>query len=104
MPSPPAPPRSADGGEVSALLCRRIGLVLWIVIIGNLLFALTDPWLNPGLVGELGLVKLGLITVQVIGLGILRTRPGRRGALTVAMICGAVAAAGGTIAGVIVND
>ena len=90
--------------DADALLRRRIGLVLWIVIIGNLLFALTDPWLNPGLVGELGLVKLGLITVQVIGLGILRTRPGRRGALTVAMICGAVAAAGGTIAGVIVND
>lgn len=104
MPSPPAPPRAADGGEVSALLRRRIGLVLWMVIVGNLLFALTDPWLNPGLFWELSFVKFGLITVQVAGLSILRTRPARRIAVLVALICGVAAAAGGTIAGVIVND
>jgi len=106
MHRPSAPPLSADGGEASpdALLRRRIGLVLWIVIVGNLLFALTDPWLNPGRFWELGLVKLALIAVQVVGLSILRTRPTRRGAVTVALICGAVAASGGTIAGVIVGD
>jgi signal transduction histidine kinase len=87
-----------------ALLRRRIGLVLWMVIVGNLLFALTDPWLNPGLFWELSFVKFGLITVQVAGLSILRTRPARRIAVLVALICGVAAAAGGTIAGVIVND
>ena len=101
----PAASRSADLGEVPAdALARRIGLVLWIVVVGNVLFAATDPWLNPGVVRELSLVKLGLITVQLAGLAVLRRRPTRRGAVTVAMICGAAASAGGTIAGVIVRD
>jgi signal transduction histidine kinase len=101
----PAAARSSDVGEVPVeALARRIGLVLWIVVVGNLLFAATDPWLNPGVVRELSLVKLCLITVQLAGLAVLSRRPTRRGAVTVAMICGAVASAGGTIAGIIVND
>ncbi len=106
MARPSPPPRSLDVGDPSrdALLRRRIGLVLWVVIVANLLFAATDPWLNPGLFRQLTLVKLFLVTVQLAGLSILRARPGRRGAVIVALVCGTVAAAGGTIAGVIVRD
>jgi signal transduction histidine kinase len=103
---PPLPLRSVDVEETSgdALLRHRIALVLWMVIVGNVLFALTDPWLNPGLFRELGLVKIGLISVQFAGLAILGRRPARRGAVIVAMVCGVAAAAGGTIAGAIVRD
>ncbi len=97
--------RSGDVGGVSAdVLRRRISLVLWIVVVGNVLFAITDPWLNARLLGPLALVKVGVIGSQIIGLIILR-RPLRRGAaITVGILSGSGGSIGGLIAGMIVQD
>ncbi|MDX2165584.1 MAG: ATP-binding protein [Deltaproteobacteria bacterium] len=105
MREPLQPARPVDGREsADDLLRRRISLVLWIVVVGNLLFAATDPWLNPGVLWQLSLLKVGLIAVQVAGLALLRRRPTRRAAVTIALLCGGVASAGGTLAAIIVHD
>jgi hypothetical protein len=73
------PPKAVDVREPAEdLLRRRISLVLWIVVVGNLLFAATDPWLNPAVLWELSLVKAGLIAAQLIGLALLHRRRARR--------------------------
>ena len=97
--------RSIDVGGVSEdVLRRRISLVLWLVVVGNLLFAVTDPWLNPEPIGVLSLVKIGVIGAQLIGLAML-SRPLRRGAaITVGLLSGSAASVGGIVAGVIVHD
>lgn len=92
------------GGEPSVVLRRRIGLVLWIVVVGNLLFAVTDPWLNPDPLGALTLVKVGVIGSQLIGLAILARELRRRAAIAVGLLSGGAACAGGVVAGVIVED
>jgi signal transduction histidine kinase len=105
MNEPRLPLRSVDlSARADDLLRRRISLVLWLVVVGNLLFAVTDPWLNPGLLGELSLVKSGLIATQLVGLALLHRRPPRRMAVTIGLLCGGVASAGGAIASVIVRD
>jgi signal transduction histidine kinase len=86
------------------VLQRRMALVLWIVVGGNLVFAATDPWLNPNHLAALTALKAVLIAVQVAGLIVLRRPLSRRAAVAVALICGGVAAAAGTIASVIVGD
>lgn len=105
MREPLQPPRAVDVREPAEdLLRRRISLVLWIVVVGNLLFAATDPWLNPAVLWELSLVKAGLIAAQLIGLALLRRRPPRRRAAAIGLLSGAVASAGGTVAAVLVQD
>src|SRR5512139_2087127 len=97
--------RPIDVGGVSAeVLRRRISLVLWIVVVGNLLFAATDPWLNPAPIRALALVKVGVIGAQLVGLTIL-SRPLRHGAaVAVGLLSGSAASLGGVIAGVVVQD
>jgi signal transduction histidine kinase len=86
------------------VLQRRIALVLWIVVGGNLVFAATDPWLNPDHLPALTAVKAVLIAVQLVALVRLRRPLARRGAIALALVAGAVAAGAGTVAGVIVGD
>ena len=98
-------PRAIDVGGVSAdVLRRRISLVLWIVVVGNLFFAATDPWLNPTPIRALALLKVGVIGAQLVGLAIL-SRPLRHGAaVAVGLLSGSAASLGGVVAGVIVHD
>src|SRR5215470_5663970 len=86
------------------LLQRRMVLVLWIVVGGNLVFAATDPWLNPGHLAALTAVKAVLIAVLLVALVRLRRPLPRRVAIAMALIAGSVAAGAGTVASVIVGD
>ena len=92
------------GGVSEDVLRRRISLVPWVVVVGNALFAATDPWLNPGLLRELGVLKAVVIGAQLLGLVILRRRPRRRGAIAIGLLCLAAGAAGGVLAAVLVHD
>ncbi|HSQ01575.1 MAG TPA: ATP-binding protein [Candidatus Dormibacteraeota bacterium] len=97
--------RPIDVGGVSAeVLRRRISLVLWIVVVGNLLFAATDPWLNPVPIRALALVKVGVIGAQLVGLTILSRRLRHGAAVAVGLLSGSAASLGGVIAGVVVQD
>ena len=97
--------RSADVGGVSEeVLRRRISLVLWIVVVGNLLFAFTDPWLNPRLVWPLAWVKVGVIGSQLAGILALRGPLRRNSAIAVGIVSGSGASIGGLIAGLLVQD
>ena len=56
---------SVVGGQVSEeFLRRRISLIPWVIVAGNLLFAATDPWLNAAVLREVWLIKLGVIGVH----------------------------------------
>ena len=92
------------GAVPERLLRRRIALVLWMVVVGNLIFAATDPWLNRQHLLPLALLKAALIAVQLAGLSRLRRPLPRRPAIALALICGGVASFAGTIAAVIVSD
>lgn len=97
--------RPLDAREsADALLRRRISLVLWIVVVGNALFAATDPWLNPGRLRELTVLKAALIALQLGGLALLRRPLRRASAVAVALLCGGAASAAGTMAAVLVGD
>src|SRR4029078_4129538 len=97
--------RSADvGGASEEVLRRRISLGLWIVVVGNVLFAFTDPWLNPRLVWPLAWVKVGVIGFQLVGIMILRRPLLRRAAITIGIVNGSGASIGGLIAGLLVQD
>src|SRR5262245_46456231 len=93
--------RSRDAA--SPLLKRRIALVLWIVVGGNLVFAATDPWLNPGHLAALTTVKAVLIAVQLAALVRLRWPLTRREAIAWAPLAGSVAPGCGPVASVIVR-
>lgn len=92
------------GRAPERLLRRRIALVLWIVVVGNVIFAATDPWLNPSHLPALSALKAVLIGVQLIGLVRLRRPLPRREAIAIAMICGGTASFAGSVASVIVSD
>jgi len=97
--------RSADVGGVSEeVLRRRISLVLWIVVVGNVLFAFTDPWLNPRLVWPLAWVKVGVIGSQLAGILALRQPLRRNAAIAVGIVSGSGGSVGGLIAGLLVQD
>ena len=96
---------SVAGGQVSdELLRRRIRLIPWVIVVGNLLFAATDPWLNAAVLREVWLIKLGVIGVQSAALVWLRGRVSRRGAIAVGLACMAVGVAGGAVSGALVRD
>lgn len=85
-------------------LVVRTRMVLRIIIIGNLLFAAADPWLNPDVILQLSAVKLIEIAVQLGGLLVLRGMPRPRRTVAVGLLCFAAGAGAGAVAGVITND
>lgn len=91
-------------GAVERLLRRRIALVLWIVVTGNLLFAASDPWLNRPYLAELTMLKAVLIAIQLAGIACLRRPLPRWQSIAVALACGGSASLAGAIAGVMVSD
>lgn len=104
MPDDTRTPSAPVGSVTEAVLRRRISLVLWVVVVGNLLFAITDPWLNPGLLIPLMVVKGGVIGSQLVGLALLRWPMRRGAAIAIGLLVGAAANVGGVAAAVIVRD
>jgi signal transduction histidine kinase len=92
------------GGVTDEVLRRRISLVLWLVVVGNVLFAVTDPWLNPAPFVTLAAVKIGVVGAQLLGLTLLRRPLAWWPAVAVGLLSGAAATVGGVVAGVITRD
>ena len=104
MPAIAGAPRWREFDPATAeLLLDRIRLIPLIVISGNLLFAAADLWLKPGRLVELSLLKLFVIGVQLVGLRRLQGASPAQ-AIRIGLLCFAVGAAGGTVAGIAVGD
>lgn len=92
-------------GVSSAALRQRMAAVPWVVLLGNLLFGVTDVWRPPAMREPLLLIKAGVIVVQVVaGLALLRRPVRRRGAILIGLGCVAVGAGGGVAAAVMTQD
>lgn len=74
------------------------------IIVGNVFFAVSDPWLNPGMLLELAVLKLVVVVVQVAAIVALRGGPGRRFSVILALACFAVAANASAVSGVVTED
>jgi len=83
---------------------RRTRILLWIILLGNLVFAATDPWLNSPLLVPLEALKVVVIAAQVAGLLLLRAVRTRPQAYAIGVACGAVAGFASAVAGVITHD
>jgi len=104
MPASTAARRWRDFDPATAeLLFDRIRMIPLIVIAGNLLFAVADPWLNPQGLLALYALKAGVIVAQLIGLRLLSSAAPAQ-AVRLGLACFAVGAAGGTVAGIRVGD
>jgi signal transduction histidine kinase len=97
--------REWDVDEATAeSLVVRTRVLLRIIIIGNLLFAVADPWLHADVFPQLSAIKLVTIGVQLAGLRLLSGTPGSRRTVAVGLLCFAAGAGAGTVAGVITRD
>jgi len=103
--TPPAFNLRRHANETSAeFLARRVRLVLWMIVIGNVLFAVTDPYLNPDILSQLLALKLGVVAIQLAAIAALRRPRKRRTMVVIGLVCFAVAVNVSVISGVLTDD